>query len=182
MTRILIPRSACVPVLLCLVFAGCGGERSSPSTSASPTSTSTGSTHVSTEDGKVFAKIFAQTQAWRSALKPWLKAYQAGDPDSFLAVEGGYTATMQRALERIELLVQGVHERSLRSLLLELAKAYRAEFKAVVDLNNSVINRDTKAGQRGLTALQDTNQRKVTIAKRLASAYPALNQWARKAH
>jgi hypothetical protein len=122
----------------------------------------------------VINHLDSQVTAWNRAIKPWSVAYRSGDRARFLSVQEKYTGRMYVASVRIRLGVVGIADPPLRTDLTKLARAYRAQYEAVLGVDNSVVNGDLRAGQRAIVRLQRAANHKVDVVAALVDDYPIL--------
>jgi hypothetical protein len=158
-------------LLVLAVLTGCGG--SSGSSSPAP-STSSSRQSLADADATVVSKLDGYITRWNKAITPWSKAYKSGNGQKFLSVQERYTAQMNDAAIRIRLGSSQIADPVLRGLMRRLGDAYRSQLRAVVAVDNSVVNGDLKAGQKAVAQLQRAADHKITVGQTLADRYPQL--------
>lgn len=154
-------------MLLVAVFvvAGCGSSDSSMSTAAG---------QLSERDAGAMVRVDDLVKQWNSAATGWSNAYKSADKARFLRAYDGYTQTLHETSMRIRLSSSQFEAPRLGALMRDLGDAYRAQFRAIVKVNDSVANVDLKAGQSAVAQLQRAGERKLRQAEKLADEYPVL--------
>jgi hypothetical protein len=153
-------------LMLAAVALGCGSDSDSESDAGG----------LSQHDAEVIDEINGYVDAWNRPSSAWNNTYKSGDRAAVLRTQGRNTQRMHEASIRIRLSASQIEDPNLRRLVRELGGAYRRQLRAVVAVNNSVVNADLKAGQRAVARLQRAGDGKIRAVERLVDRYPALGR------
>lgn len=156
--------------LAAALLFGSGPKRAGTGTVPRPAASASG---VSFEDSRTLARTRPWIRQWNAASEAWAKAL-AEDEERFLAHYAAWTRQMDVDSLRIRLSASRIANPRLKGRVRALGDAYRAQFEAVVSVNQAVVSQDGEAIRTGLAEVERAENRRVKAATALIDAFPEL--------
>jgi hypothetical protein len=131
---------------------------------------------ISQGDQATLERIAEDALAWNRDARPWVEALEAQDRDRFLAVHARSVESLREDVAGMEAGASQITEPTLRSLMIELGRAYHDEFNAMVAIGEASRAKDLGAANRHLTELKAAHRRQSEATDRLAERFPELGR------